>query len=69
MKTREHVTNGVIAHVAHVQLARRIGEHGQAVVLGLGAVFGGFERVTVVPKFLCLSFDLAWRIMGLHVKS
>ena len=34
----DHVADGVVAHVAHVELARRVGEHLQAVVLGPGGI-------------------------------
>ena len=38
LKACDHVADGVIAHVPHVQPARRIGEHLQAVILGPGVI-------------------------------
>ena len=48
----QHVADGVVAHMAHVQLARRVGEHRQAVVLRAARVFDrpeGVRRVPVLP--------------------
>jgi len=41
---RQHVVDGVVAHVAHVQLAAGVGQHRAGVVLGLGRALG-VERV------------------------
>jgi hypothetical protein len=63
---RQHVADGVVAHVAHVQLARRVGEHGQAVVLGFAAVFAGAEDLFFFPVLLCFRFDDFRAVMGFH---
>ena len=43
---RDHVADGVVAHVAHVDVARGVREHLQHVLLGLRGVFG--DRVETV---------------------
>ena len=63
---RQHVADGVVAHVAHVQLARRVGEHGQAVVLGFVAVFRGPEDLFFVPVLLGFRLDDFRAVMGVH---
>ncbi len=45
----QHVADGVVAHVAHVQLAARVREHAQAVVLRPRGVFARGERAGGVP--------------------
>ncbi|MNQ76698.1 hypothetical protein D3C85_915450 [compost metagenome] len=62
----DHVTDGVVAHVAHVQLAARVGEHRQAiegVLAGLLTHFKGFVRV---PVGLRGGFDFAGLILFVH---
>jgi hypothetical protein len=66
VETREHVADRVVAHVAHVQLARRVGEHRQAVVLGPAGVFDGARGVRLVPVRLCGDFDLFGGVFFLH---
>ena len=46
----EHVADGVVAHMAHVQLARRVGEHGQAVILGLAGFLARRGRSAVLSQ-------------------
>jgi hypothetical protein len=46
---REHVVDGVVAHMAHVQLAAGVGQHGAGVVLGLGRVLGDAVGVGGLP--------------------
>ena len=57
----ERVADGVVAHMAHVQLAAGIGQHLQAIELGLAAVvaLGGIERRTGVPARLPFGFNLS----------
>ena len=55
---RYHVANRIIAHVAHVQRAARIGQHFEDVVFWLGWVGFGFENTSFSPSFLPLGFDL-----------
>lgn len=44
-----HITNGVITHMAHVQAATRVREHGQAVELLAALVLDGAKRVVLLP--------------------
>ena len=44
--------------MAHVQLARRVGEHRQAVVFGLGGVFDGAGGAGQIPVLLGGAFDV-----------
>ena len=70
---REHVADGVVAHVPHVQLARRIGEHRQAIELGLGGILGSWlrraERAPRFPEFLGLEFDALRFVLLSHSGS
>ncbi len=54
----KHVADGVVAHMAHVQLARRVGEHRQAIVFRFAAVFVGAERLGGLPLLLGGGFDI-----------
>jgi hypothetical protein len=54
----QHVADGVVAHVPHVQLAGGIGEHRQAIVFGLAGSFHGLEGVALIPESLGLTLDL-----------
>ena len=49
---REHVAHGVIAHVAHVDAPRWIGEHLEDIGLGLAAAAVGDEGPLLVPARL-----------------
>ena len=62
----EHVADGVVAHVPHVQLARGVREHRQAVVLGLVAGFHGAEGLRFVPEFLRFALDDVRIVFLLH---
>ncbi|MCY1217936.1 hypothetical protein D9M72_298670 [compost metagenome] len=62
----DHVTDGVVAHVPHMQLAARVGEHRQAiegVLAGLLTHFKGFVRV---PVGLRGGFYFAGLILFVH---
>ena len=48
---RDHVAHGVIAHMAHVDAPRRIGEHLQHIILRAGIADGG-KDVGPVPRVL-----------------
>ena len=50
--TRQHIAHGVIADVAHMDPAGRIGEHFEDVALWLCGIGRGFENATFVPVFL-----------------
>jgi hypothetical protein len=61
-----HVIDRVVAHVAHVQLARRIRQHRDAVELGL---VGGFRRLIGVagaPLPLRGGFDVGGNVFFVH---
>ena len=62
----DHIADGVVAHMAHVQRAARIRQHRQAVVLGPGRIFRGPERVSVAPQLLCGGFDRREVVIFLH---
>src|SRR6185312_11454468 len=53
----DHVADRVVAHVAHVQRARRIREHRQAVILLARRVFLHLERMGVGPELLRGGFN------------
>ena len=55
---RDHVTDGVVAHVSHVDAPRRIREHLQQVVLGTGRAFLHPEALFALPLALPLLLDL-----------
>jgi len=66
VKAGKHVADGVVAHVAHVQLPGGIGEHGQAVVLGLGEVCHGPGGLGLNPVLLGGGFHGGGLIFFLH---
>src|SRR5262249_655799 len=49
---RHHVAHGVVAHVAHVDAPRRVGEHLQHVVFRTRVVVAGGEDLPLIPEFL-----------------
>ena len=53
----QHIANGVIAHMAHVQLARWVGKHGEAKVFGAGLVFTRLVGAVMSPFSLQARFD------------
>ena len=56
---RHHVAHGVVAHVAHVDAPRRIGEHLEDVVFLARVVVRGREGAALGPDGLPLRFGLA----------
>ena len=50
----DHVADGVVPHVPHVQLPARIREHRQAVELLAGGIFPDLEHAVLVPEGLRL---------------
>ncbi len=63
---RNHIANGVVTHVAHVQAARRIGQHRQAVVFIFAFLLGHFEGFVFVPVLLDAGFYLFRAVLLLH---
>ena len=70
MKAGHHVADGVVAHVSHMQLARRVGEHRQAVELRAAAFSGRLldraKREGSVPVLLRFALDDLGVVLGLH---
>ncbi|MNQ46919.1 hypothetical protein D3C85_607460 [compost metagenome] len=62
----DHVTNGVVAHMAHVQLAAGVGEHRQAIEGFLAWLFAHYKGFLRVPVGLRGGFDFAWLILFVH---
>ena len=60
----ERVVDRVVAHVPHVQLARRVGEHAHVVVLGLGGCVGRDEGLRVGPLLLDRGLEGSWAGIG-----
>ena len=61
----DDVADGVVAHVAHVDIARRIREHLEHVLLRLRRILGHLVEVGLGPRLLPAGFDLV-RIVLLH---
>ena len=70
--TREHVVDGVVAHMAHVQLAARVGQHGAGVELlfwlsvRIHCVFVDAVGVGGLPMGLGSGFDVEVLVFVLH---
>ena len=66
------VVDRVVAHMAHVQLARGVGQHRAGVVLALGKariVFDGTVGVDGRPVLLHRGFDLGGKVTFLHARG
>ena len=68
---RQHVVDGVVAHVAHVQLAAGVRQHGAGVKLRLGRVFHHTVGIAPIPQGLCPMragglFDCVGEVLVLH---
>ena len=59
---RDHVADRVVAHVAHVNPAGRIGEHLEHVVFGPGRIVRRLEGAPVLPDALPLGFGVVERV-------
>ncbi len=57
LEAGHHVADGIVAHVPHVDVARRVGEHLQHVVLGLVGVVVAVEGAAFFPDALPFGFD------------
>ncbi len=66
LRARHHVADHVVADVADVGVPRRVGEHLEAVELGLRRVFGHLERAAVPPPLLPLLLD-GLRVVLAHI--
>ena len=63
---RQHVVDGVVAHMAHVQLAARVRQHRAGVELRPRRVFDDAVGVARGPRRLRRSLDLAGVEVGVH---
>ena len=69
---REHVVDGVVAHMAHMQLAAGVGQHRTGVVLLLGVavfIFGVFDHAVGIglgPGGLRSALHLSMVVFVLH---
>ena len=53
----DHVADGIVAHMTHVQVARRIGEHFQHIGFWFSFFFFAFERFMLFPILLPFGFN------------
>ena len=66
---RDDIAHGVVAHMAHVDAARRIGKHLQHIIFGARIIVPALERLTALPKLLPLGFGLTGVVaFGMHVR-
>ena len=65
----DHVADGVVAHVPHVQLPARVREHRQAVELLAGGVFPDLEHAVLVPEGLRLVLYRLGEVAFVHRRS
>ena len=56
-KAREHIADGVVAHMSHVQATRGVREHREAVELLARRILLGGEAALGVPMLLCRALD------------
>ncbi len=62
LEPADHVAQRVVAHVTHVNPARRIGKHLEHVVLGPLCIGRGSEDPPIIPASLPLGLDLLVRV-------
>ena len=60
------ITNGVVADMAHVQMATGVGKHRQAVEFFLRRVFAHLKSLLVVPVCLGLLLYLLVLVLNFH---
>jgi len=58
----QHVLDGIVEHVAHVQHARHVGRRYHDGVGLLAGVGGGFEKALLLPALVPLGFNVGGRI-------
>ena len=66
---RHHITNGVIAHMAHVQLSTGIGKHRQAIVFFLIRLFADDKGFMLIPEFLSGAFTGFGVVILIHIDA
>ena len=62
----DHVADGVVAHMAHVQPAGRVGEHAQAIEGLFTGLLGDLKAAGVFPVLLGFLFYLVGAILCVH---
>jgi hypothetical protein len=62
----ECITDGVVAHVAHVEEARRIRQHFETIKLWARVAFCNLESFSLLPMLLPLAFYLFREIFFIH---
>jgi hypothetical protein len=62
----DYVADGVIAHVAHVDLTGRVGEHLQKIILLPVLILRDFKDPLVVPVFLPFFFYFPGSVFPAH---
>ena len=62
---RHHIAHGIVAHMAHMNAPRGIGEHFQDIILGLGRIMAGSKDAGVIPSGLPFRFD-GFRVVARH---
>ena len=55
-ETGNHIANGIVAHVAHMQIAGGIREHLQYIGFGFGRINLAFKSVVLFPVLLPFLF-------------
>ena len=65
-EARQHIADGVVAHMAHVQTSRRVREHGQAIKLFAGRVLVGDVSALGLPIGLCAALYRSVFVTFLH---
>ncbi len=66
LKAGDDITNGVVAHVPHVQAAAGIGEHGEAVIFLFRSILSHFKCLILLPVILSCLFHCCGRILRVH---
>ena len=63
---RDHIADGVVAHMADMQLAAGVREHRQAVIFRFAGVFDDFEDFVIGPIVAGVFFNLLKIVVFLH---
>src|SRR3989337_2550282 len=67
--TSNHVTDGIVAHMAHVNTARGIRKHLKHVIFRFPLLFGSPEGIIFLPKLLPLLFYIFGLVTRFHAVS
>jgi hypothetical protein len=66
LEAGDHISDGVIPDVAHMQFTTGIGKHGEAVEFLLPAILCDLEAFVVVPILLDAGFNQLRLVLGFH---